>query len=52
MPKISRPCDSTSIVASILASSTAGRCGTTVTEVTSLRRAVLPAMKAAAVSCS
>ena len=35
MPSVSRPPDSTSMVESILAVSTAGRCGTTITEVTS-----------------
>jgi hypothetical protein len=52
MPKVSRPFDNTSIVASILACSTAGRCGTTVTEVTRRSREVLPATNATAVSCS
>ena len=41
MPSVSRPPDSTSMVASILAVSTAGRCGTTITEETSRSLLVL-----------
>ena len=52
MPQVNRPSDSTSIVAMILAVSTGGRCGTTVTEVTSRSFEVLAATKATAVSCS
>ena len=46
MPKVNRPSDSTSIVAMILAVSTGGRCGTTVTEVTRRNFEVLAATKA------
>jgi hypothetical protein len=49
---ISRPPDSTSMVASILAVAMGGRCGTTMTEVNSRRRDVQPAMKASVVSWS
>ena len=45
MPQVSRPSDSTSIVARIFAVSTAGRCGTTMTEVTSRSFEVLAATK-------
>ena len=45
-PTISRPLESTSIVASILAVSTGWRCGTTMTEVRSCTRWVRPARKA------
>ena len=47
-----RPPDRTSIDDSILAVSTAGRCGTTMTDDTSRRRLVLPATKAIWISCS
>ena len=52
MPRISRPPDSTSMVDSILAVSTAGRCGTTITEVTSRSFVVLAATNAISISCS
>ena len=44
MPTVSRPPESTSMVASILAASTAGRCGTTSTASTSRMRSVLAAI--------
>ena len=46
MPTTSRPPDSTSIVASILAASTAGRCGTTITASTIRMCVVLAAIQA------
>src|ERR1700735_2710431 len=51
-PSVSRPSDSTSIVARIFAVSTAGRCGTTMTAVTSRSFEVLAATKGAAVNRS
>ena len=52
MPTMSRPPDSTSSVASILAASTAGRCGTTSTAATRRMREVFAAIQAMPVSCS
>jgi hypothetical protein len=52
MPTISRPPDNTSMVESILAVRTAGRCGTTITEVRNLSFDVLAARYVTAVSCS
>jgi hypothetical protein len=52
MPITRRPSDSTSIVDSILAASTAGRCGTTRTASTNRIRDVLAAMNEVAVSSS
>src|SRR5437764_3124869 len=52
MPQVSRPSDKTSIVARVFAVNTGGRCGTTVTEVTSRSFEVLAATKVTAVSCS
>jgi hypothetical protein len=52
MPQVSRPSDNTSIVARIFAVSRGGRCGTTVTEVTSRNFEVLAATNITAVSCS
>ena len=52
MPMTSRPSDSTSMVDSILAASTAGRCGTTSTASTRRMRCVFAAMNAVAVSSS
>ena len=52
MPTTSRPPLSTSSVASILAASTAGRCGTTSTAATSRMREVLAAIQAMPMSCS
>ena len=52
MPQVKRPSDKTSIVEMTLAVSTGGRCGTTVTEVTSRNFEVLAATKATQVSCS
>ena len=52
IPQVSRPSDKTSIVARTFAVNTGGRCGTTVTEVTSRNFAVLAATKATAVICS
>ncbi len=52
MPSVRRPFDSTSSVASIFAVSTAGRCGTTITEVTIRNFDVCAAMNIAVVSCS
>src|SRR5687768_4340088 len=51
-PTMSRPLESTSMVASILAVSTGGRCGTTMTEVSSRAVDVTPARKVRRVSCS
>jgi len=51
-PSVSRPSESTSIVANIFAVNTAGRCGTTMTEVTSRSFEVLAAQKVTAVNCS
>ena len=47
MPSVRRPFDRKSIVARIFAVSTAGRCGTTITEVTMRSFVVAAAMKAA-----
>jgi len=52
MPTVSRPADSTSIVASCFAASTAGRCGTTSTASTRRTRLVIAASQAASVSIS
>ena len=52
MPRVTRPPDSTSIVASCLAASTAGRCGMTMTEVTSRSLLVRAATNASSISCS
>ena len=52
MPTTSRPPDSTSSVASILAASTAGRCGTTSTAATRRMREVLAAIQVMPTICS
>ncbi len=52
IPSVSRPPERTSMVERILAVSTAGRCGTTMTEVTRRRRVVFAAIQAISVSCS
>src|SRR5881275_2815790 len=49
MPQVKRPSDNTSIVEMIFAVSTGGRCGTTVTEVTSRNFEVFAATKVTAV---
>src|ERR1700675_1461348 len=51
-PTMSRPLESTSIVARIFAVSTGGRYGTTMTDVSSLAVDVIPARKVKSVSCS
>src|SRR5512134_1877034 len=51
-PTMRRPLESTSMVASILAVRTGGRCGTTITEVSSLAEDVAAARKVRSVSCS
>ena len=52
MPNVRRPFDRKSMVARIFAVSTAGRWGTTITEVTMRSFLVAAAMNVAAVSCS
>ena len=52
IPTVTRPCDSTSSVASALAVNMGGRCGTTMTELSSRILVVAPARNAIAVSSS
>jgi hypothetical protein len=52
IPSVSRPFDRKSIVARIFAVSTAGRWGTTITEVTIRSFVVAAAINVAAVNCS
>ncbi len=51
-PTVTRPPLSTSMLASILAVSTGGRCGTTITELSMRIREVAPARNAISESCS
>jgi hypothetical protein len=52
MPTVTRPFDSTSTVASVLAASSGGRCGTTITEVSSRTLRVSAAAYVRHESCS